>query len=86
MRKLTLRHQFSLPQQATPDYAFCRNESYDVDEGIIFILLILCYGACFDVPTEWREEIKKICKVAENSVFPSDAQRLYGTNVMGTQV
>ena len=33
------------------------------------ILLIICHGACFEVPTEWRAAIQKICRAAEKSVF-----------------
>ena len=53
------------------------------------MLTIICCGACFETPEEWREAIQSICKAAEASVFPhpsSDAQCLYGTHEMGAQV
>lgn len=56
----------------------------------LIVFICLCFGACFEVPEEWREEIQRICKAAENSVYPhpsTDMQCLYGgTHDVGVQV
>ena len=53
------------------------------------LYILICSVSAFEVPIEWREAIRDLCLVVENSVYPHpspDAQRLYGKNAIGTQV